>query len=281
MHIGVVGTGTMAQGIAGLCMLRGHLTTVSGRSVRSTARFRDELARWLDRQEAKGRLTTAEARAAQDRLSVAEGIGALGTVDYVIEAIVEDLDAKRSVFSQLERVCRPNATLASNSSSIPVREIARGMSSGQRCIGVHFMNPASAMRLVEVAPACDTSPEVLDQTLRFLESLGKDPIVVPDSPGFVVNRILFSSLQQAMDLLEKGDVDVATIDKAIKLGANHPMGPLELADFIGLDVCLAIFRTLQAAGILPLPPPDILISLVESGRLGRKSGEGFHSYAGR
>ncbi|MCX5727504.1 MAG: 3-hydroxyacyl-CoA dehydrogenase family protein, partial [Nitrospirae bacterium] len=257
----------------------GHDAIVCGRSLSSISRFADELAHWAERQFSKGKLSREEAEAIRRRLSTSQSLGVLGSAEFIIEAVAEALEAKRGVFRQLGEVCAEGVPLASNTSSIPIEYISNGIRKAGQIIGVHFMNPAYVMHLVEVVPCRETSPAVTKLTIDFLASLGKDPVLVPDKPGFVLNRILFASLRQAMELLEEEGVDAALIDKIMKLGANHPMGPLELADFIGLDICLAIFESLQETQGVSLAPPSILKSLVDRGRLGRKSGEGFYRYA--
>jgi 3-hydroxybutyryl-CoA dehydrogenase len=278
MRIGVVGTGTMAQGIARLLITQGLETVVRGRSSASKEKFSNVFAQWLERQITREKLSTREAEASIKRLTVTREMDALGEVDFVIEAVAETLEIKHNVFGQLEAICPDRIPLASNTSSIPIGQISREMRTRERVIGVHFMNPPYAMPLVEVIPSAWTDAGILDTTLQFLADLEKEAVVVPDMPGFVLNRILFSGIRQAIRLLEDGQLDAESIDAVMRLGASYPMGPLELADFIGLDVCLAILENLGRNEPGPFDPPGLLRRYVEEGKLGRKAGEGFRRY---
>lgn len=271
----------MAQGIARLLTTRGLETAVCGRSSRSNERFSNAFAQWLDRQLAKEKLSTHEAEASAKQLTVTQEMDALTEVDFVIEAVTETLEIKHEVFRQLEAICRDRVPLASNTSSIPIEQIAREMKTRNRVIGVHFMNPPYVMPLVEVISSAWTNADVLDTTLRLLADLEKEALVVPDTPGFVLNRILFSSIHQAIRMLETGEVDSATIDAVMKLGASHPMGPLELADFIGLDVCMAILENLSRMEPAQFAPPELLREKIAEGKLGQKTREGFYRYDSR
>ena len=281
MRIGIVGTGTMGQGIARLLTTSGFETVVCGRSSMSNESFSNALVQWLERQLVKEKLSTHEAEASAKRLTVTQEMNALGEVDFVIEAVVETLEIKRDVFAHLEATCSDRVPLASNTSSIPIEQISREMKTRGRVIGVHFMNPPYVMPLVEVIPSAWTNADVLDATLQFLADLEKEVLVVPDIPGFVLNRILFSSIHQAIQLVETGKADGTTIDAVMKLGVSHPMGPLELADFIGLDVCMAILENLSRMEPTRFAPPTLLREKIAKGKLGRKTGEGFHRYDSR
>lgn len=281
MRIGIVGTGTMAQGIARLLTSRGLETVVCGRSPTSNERFLNAFAQWLERQLAKEKLSPHEVDASAKRLTVTQEMDALGEVDFVIEAVAEILEVKRDIFEHLEATCSDRVPLASNTSSIPIKQISEEMKTRARVIGVHFMNPPHVMPLVEVIPSVWTNADILDKTLQFLTDLEKEALVVPDIPGFVLNRVLFSSIHQAIRLLETGKVDGVTIDAVMKLGASQPMGPLELADFIGLDVCMAILENLNRMEPERFVPPILLREKVAEGKLGRKTGEGFHRYDSR
>lgn len=279
MEIGIVGTGVMAQGITRLLVLSGHRVVAFGRSAEACCRLTEDLREWTDGQARKGRISGGEASAARARLRIAHQLRALAGVDFAIEVVAEALDVKRGIFQELDQVCPAGIPLASNTSSIPIRCIADGTIHPERVVGVHFMNPAHVMPLVEVVPSEHTSLAVLEQTIRLVTGLGKQARVVPDSPGFVVNRILFASLQQAMELLEEGRVAREVIDDAMKLGAHHRMGPLQLADFVGLDVCQAILEVLAADRLSQFRVPGVLRRKVQEGKLGRKSGEGFYRYS--
>lgn len=279
MQVGIVGTGTMARGIARLLVQRGIHVVVVGRTEGAVRSLSDDLVAWLERQREKGKLTDDESASLQQRLTTTTELRDLSPSDYIIEAVAEELELKRETFRQLEAVSPARVPLASNTSSIPIERISLGLQTAGRIIGVHFMNPAHVMPLVEVIASGTTSKAIVDQTVQMLRDLGKEPMLVPDRPGFVLNRVLFAALRQAMMLVEDGTVDCSSVDKVLKLGANHPMGPLELADFIGLDVCLAVFENLKEVEGGVFLPPAMLVSMVKQGRLGRKSGEGFHQYS--
>lgn len=231
----------------------------------------------LDRQVAKERLTSEAARAALARLSPG-AITDLTDRDLIIEAVYESLEAKQTVFSQLDALCRPETIFASNTSSLSVTEIGCGLS--RPVIGMHFFNPVPVMALVEVIAGAETPPELVDQVVELATRLGKTPVRVNEAPGFVVNRILLPMLNEAVGVLADGTASATDIDTAMVLGANHPIGPLALADLIGLDVCLAVLEAMAAdTGEARFRPHPLLRELVEAGRLGRKTGSGFHEYS--
>jgi 3-hydroxybutyryl-CoA dehydrogenase len=278
MLVGIAGTGTMAQGITRLLTMRGYRTVVRGRSSASSKCFLSCFSQWITRQVAKEKLSIQEGAACVERLTITQELNAFREVDYIIEAVAETVEVKQEVFRQLEGICSDRTPFASNTSSIPIEHISQEMRTRERFIGVHFMNPAYVMPLVEVIPSAWTDAVILAATLQFLADLHKEAVVVPDRPGFVLNQILFSAIQQAIRLLETEPLDAETIDAVMKLGANYPMGPLELADFIGLDVCLAILENLGRLEPEGFDPPGLLRKHVKERKLGRKVGEGFHRY---
>ena len=277
--IGILGTGTMARGVSLLIATSGHDVLAWGRSSKSLDAFNLYVAKWLHRRLEKGEISQEKCDASINRINTTQDLVSLSGAELVIEAVVEDLEVKRDLLGAADQVYPPKTIIASNTSSLPIDEIASKTQYPNRVIGMHFMNPPHVMPLVEIVPSKSTSEETLNKAVTFAKSLGKEPLIVPDIPGFVLNRLLFVTLHEAMDLVETGVVDIATVDEAMKNGANHPMGPFELADFIGLDVCLSIFevlyRELQDA---KYDPPRLLKEKVSAGNLGRKSGEGFYKY---
>ena len=277
--VGILGTGTMARSISLLIATSGHDVLVLGRSSKSIDAFNSYIAGWLHRRLEKGKISQEIHDASISRIDTTQKLDSLSGAELIIEAVVEDLEVKRDLLGAADQVCPPKTIIASNTSSLPINEIASKAEHQDRVIGMHFMNPPHVMPLVEIVPSKSTSKETLGKVVAFAKSLGKEPLIVPDIPGFVLNRLLFVLLHEAMDLVEAGLVDVSTVDEALKNGANHPMGPFELADFIGLDVCLSIFevlyRELQDARY---DPPRLLKEKVSAGKLGRKSGEGFYKY---
>ena len=277
--VGILGTGTMARSISLLIATSGHDVLVWGRSSKSLDTFNSYVAKWFHKRLHNGKISQEMHDACLNQINTTKEIASLSGAELIIEAVVEDLEVKRDLVSAADRVCSPRTVIASNTSSLPIDEIASKAQHPYRIIGMHFMNPPQVMPLVEIVPSKSTSAETLDKAVTFAESLGKEPLLVPDIPGFVLNRLLFVMLHEAMELVEAGYVDINTVDKALKKGANHPMGPFELADFIGLDVCLSIFdvlyRELQNSSY---EPPQLLKEKVSSGKLGRKSGEGFYKY---
>lgn len=276
-HIGVIGAGTMGSGIAQVFLGAGcavWLHDVDAPSVeRARARIRSGLMRW----QTKGLIP--DAAEAYQRLQVPQGLLELHSADWIVEAIVEDAEAKSEILRTLGRLCRPETVLASNTSSISITRLAAASGRPEQTIGMHFFNPPPVMKLVEIVPGLRTSPEVLATTRALVERLGKVPIVSKDRPGFLSNRILMPLLNEAFYTLEQGVGTATDIDQVMKLGMNHPMGPLELADFIGLDVCLAILEVLHREfGDPKYHPCPLLRKHVEAGWLGKKTGRGFYTY---
>ena len=239
------------------------------------------IAKNMDRQIAKEKLTEAEKSAALDRLTTGTDLKtAVGAADLVVEAATENADLKFKIFKDLDELAPANCILASNTSSISITKIAAQTSRPDKVIGMHFMNPVPVMKLVEIIRGYSTSDEVCDAVVETSKSLGKIPVACNDYPGFVANRILMPMINEAIYTLHEGVAGVTEIDTVMKLGMAHPMGPLQLADFIGLDVCLSIMRVLQDGfGLDKYSPCPLLVNMVLAGKLGRKSGEGFYDYS--
>jgi 3-hydroxybutyryl-CoA dehydrogenase len=277
----VVGTGFMGHGIAQACAAAGRQVLLYEPETARAVAGRDRIAASLGRLVEKGRLETAERDAILGRLAVVEGLADAGPVDLAVEAAPEDAALKASVLAAIDAAIPAGAILATNTSSISVDALAGALRPERRprFLGLHFFSPVPVMPLVEIVHGSATDPDVLVVARAFAESLGKRTVDSADRPGFIVNRMLMPFLAEAMLVLEEGTATAADIDTGAKLGLNHPMGPLELADFIGLDVCLGIMRVLEADLGPRFAPPAVLVVLVEAGDLGRKSGRGFHVYA--
>jgi 3-hydroxybutyryl-CoA dehydrogenase len=277
--VGVIGAGTMGHGIAQVFAQSGFDVVLQDVSSAALDRARGAIGKSLAKFVEKGRLTSEARDTAVARLSFASSLDALAPVDFVVEAIVEDVAVKRTLFAELDRVTRPDVILTSNTSSISITVIGAATRRPDRVLGMHFMNPVPLMTLVEVIRGQATSPEAVQQTLALCATLGKTPVEAADFPGFIANRILMPMINEAVFALMEGVGTAEGIDTVMKLGMNHPMGPLTLADFIGLDVCLAILDVLHdGLGDPKYRACPLLRRMVAAGHLGRKSGRGFYVY---
>ncbi|UYZ64174.1 3-hydroxybutyryl-CoA dehydrogenase [Hymenobacter weizhouensis] len=280
LNVAVIGSGTMGNGIAHVFAQHGFPVSLIDINQPALDRGLATIGKNLDRQVAKGALSEADKTATLGRLttftSVAEGVRA---ADLVVEAATENVELKLNIFRELDQHAPAQAILASNTSSISITRIAAVTQRPDKVIGMHFMNPVPVMKLVEVIRGYATSDEVTQRIMDLSRELGKTPTEVNDYPGFVANRILMPMINEAIYSLYEGVAGVEEIDTVMKLGMAHPMGPLQLADFIGLDVCLAILRVLhEGLGNQKYAPCPLLVNMVTAGRLGVKSGEGFYSW---
>ena len=279
-NISVIGSGTMGNGIAHVFAQYGHPVTLIDISEDALRKAQSTIEKNLGRQVEKGTIDDATRKKALSLIkttsSLKEGIA---SADLVIEAATENLNTKLKLFADLDSATPASAILATNTSSISITQIAAATKSPARVIGMHFMNPVPLMKLVEVIRGYNTSDEVTKQIVELSTSLGKVPVEVNDYPGFVANRILMPMINEAIQALHQGVAGVAEIDTVMKLGMAHPMGPLQLADFIGLDVCLSILRVLHDGfGESKYAPSPLLVNMVQAGHTGAKSGSGFYRY---
>ncbi|MCM8757185.1 MAG: 3-hydroxyacyl-CoA dehydrogenase NAD-binding domain-containing protein [Candidatus Omnitrophica bacterium] len=275
----VVGAGTMGCGIAQVLIESGFSVLLFDKEKSAVRKCRENIRYHLARKAEKGQIAWEEVDRKLTFLEQLENLEKAVEADFVIEAIVEDLQEKKNLFSRLDKLCREKTVLATNTSALSISEIARETRQPERIIGLHFFNPVPVMKLVEIVRGERTSEETVTRSRNLAEQIGKIPVLAKDSPGFIVNRLLIPLINEAIILVSEEVALKEDIDAAMKLGAGHPLGPLALADLIGLDVCLKIMETLEKQLNDPkFRPCQLLRDKVNQGKLGRKTGEGFYSY---
>lgn len=277
--VGVLGAGLMGSGIAQVAAESGYRVVLRDIAIQYVDRGLKSISKNLDRDVEKGRRTREDAEAVLGRLTGTMQMEALTRCDFVIEAAVEKIDLKKTIFKELGAICKPGVMLATNTSGLSITEIAASSGRPQKVIGMHFFNPVPVMKLVELIKGAETDQKTVDTAATLVKSFGKEAIFVQEAPLFAVNRILVPMLNEAMFVLMEGVASAEDIDKGMRLGANHPIGPLALSDLVGLDTLLFVMETLyQETGDSKYRPCPLLRKLVRAGHLGRKSGRGFYSY---
>lgn len=279
MKVAIIGTGTMGNGIAQTFATAGHDVIFKGRSEASLAKAHKSITKSLDKMVEKAKLTAAQRDEILSKIKDTMAYEECANADLVIEVVAEDMGIKKEIFQTLDKICKPETILATNTSSLSITEVASYTSRPDKVIGMHFFNPVPMMKLVEVIKGQLTSEEVYNRITTIATEIGKTPVGVNEAPGFVVNRILIPMINEAVGIYAEGIAKKEDIDEAMKLGANHPMGPLALADLIGLDVCLAIMEVLyNEFKDGKYRPHTLLRKMVRANQLGRKTGIGFYDY---
>jgi 3-hydroxybutyryl-CoA dehydrogenase len=277
--VGIVGSGIMGAGLAEVAARAGYDVIVASRSKASADGVLRTIDAGFSKAVERGKATADERESAMARIIAVEGFDSMGDCDLVIESVIEEMDVKRQLFSALDRATKPSALLATNTSTLPVIDLAVATGRPEQVCGIHFFNPATVMKLVEVVRPLTACDDTIDQAMAFVTSCGKDAVVVEDHAGFIVNALLFPYLNNAVRMFERGTASIESIDTAMKGACNYPMGPFALLDLVGLDTSVAILETIHASfGNPGDAPAQTLLDKVAAGHLGRKTGCGFYTY---